>query len=179
MLPIVALGVVTLGALLLEGCKGDQGPRGERGPEGPRGDRGDQGAEGPQGEQGPRGLQGPPGTPGARGSGIDWSRCTVVRRDFTNNQIASGQLDCGSNQIMFNGSCSIFNYGNAVAWVRQGPCNSSLTGGAFSPTPGPLCFGGVPDNEASLRGYFCELALISRSSQQIGIIIYATCCPRE
>lgn len=190
MLPIVALGAVALAGYLLSGCQGERGPQGERGSEGPQGPqgangprgadgfRGPAGPQGSAGSQGPRGSDGFQGPPGPRGPGINYSSCRFVNRPFSGRQGAGGQLDCGPGQIILNAGCG-YASNTPITLLISGPCNSILTGPIlFDPRPGPLCFGGVPDSEAGIRGYICR-ALTNNSSTTVSLNIYATCCPRE
>lgn len=187
MLPIVAIGAVALAGLLLESCTGERGPRGENGSEGPRGFTGDPGPQGPPGragERGPQGIQRPQGPIGSmglqgpagpRGPGILWSGCREVHRSFTARQGVTGELDCGSGQVAVSGGFSISTNGAIPTWFLEGPCSSAIK--SFI-VPGALCFGGIPDSEAIIRGRYCSV-LTPNATTNVSITIFLACCPRE
>jgi len=165
-----------------KGPQGDPGPMGPEGPMGPQGLTGERGPAGPQGLQGPKGndgtpgAQGPQGPQGLAGSGINWNSCKLVYQGFEGIQAAKGELDCGPNKVAINGGCEFWGISGApIVWFREGPCNSLIK--TFL-VQGQKCFGGLNDDEASLRGRYCEIQTAT-PNLDVSIAIYMTCCDKN
>ena len=198
MLPLVALGGLSMAALFLSGCEGSSGPKGNpgstgnTGPQGPEGPRGFTGDRGPEGPQGPQGIQGPQGP---QGKGLNLESCFYKQagpftETGTSSVVASGALDCGGGRFLMNGGCrfvEIFQSGDFVRHSQvSAPCTSDVNGtvewGVFNSheiKKGNLCFG-LPDNEAAMRGWYCKDELISGNgtTATLSIYVYAMCCPK-
>ncbi len=183
-----------LAALVLAGCDGKdgfKGPRGDKGSNGPEGPKGEPGLKGPPGlqglqgypgSQGPKGNDGSPGQQGAqgpagpKGSGINWNSCKLVYKNFSGKQSAGGELDCGPNKVSINGGCEFWGInGYPIAWFREGPCNTFIK--AFF-VLGEKCFGGLSDDEASLRGRYCQL-VTTNQNLDVSVVIFMTCCDKN
>jgi hypothetical protein len=98
----IIITILSVSAILLTGCKGDDGPMG---PAGPRGEQGIQGEKGTQGEKGAQGAQGIPGGSGT--TNVHSVQYVVAPADWTGDkngywatlivkEITSGIYDSGA-----------------------------------------------------------------------------------